>query len=292
MTVEVTERNLKIEVPSTWEEMPIKTVHYCLQQAHKMLMQQITEAQFCVHCFYKIANIQRSAKSIFLEKIKGQNWLLEKQANTYLLAKQATTFMFKTDAKSQTKEFNYDTVVNFFKTFKLKGKFWAGPDDLLTDISFAEFRTALEELNLYLENKEEKQLSRMLAVLYRPLKNKVKLVFSRESIGTHAKKLDKLPTWQRMAMLLHFTYCIHHIKSEDLLIEGNEINFSVLFPKPKADEEAKKTGTGWTGVLFGIAEKGIFGDIKKTDEANLFDVLLLLYDNYLQAQEVKKAYQK
>lgn len=302
ITLELEEKNILIEFPESWDEMSEPQAHYCLKQAIKMLAGKISEDEFKTLCFYKIADIKRNWRTVMWERLVSAEQLQKKNANAWQLADKLTAFMFNAPEQENAKpEFAFEAVTNFLPTVKIGRQIFYGPQTLLMDLTFAEFRTAIEELNAYFESKDEHQLSMLFAVLYRPPREdlkeakqdpefdgRIKTAFNRSHQEAHAKKLDNLKPWQRMAILLHFTWCINYIKSQDLIIEGRKINFSPLFPKPKESNRSEKPSTGWTGVLFGIAEKGIFGNIKQTDQSNLFDILLLLYDNYLQVEEIKR----
>lgn len=306
-TLEIVEKGIMVQLPESWDEMSHKQAHYCLKQANLLLEREISETTFLIRCFYHLANIKRDFISVIWERIIPEDKVLTKNANAFLLAEKLLAFMFKEtlDESGQilSREFCYETVINQFSTFKVGGKVFTGPQDLLADISFAEFRTALEELTKFLETRDRDQLCRLLAVLYRPqLKNlkhlkkrtdyngKTKVLFNANRVEADSKLLAWLPVWQLNGMLLHFTYCVHYIKENDIELEGRVLNFSPLFPKPKAtDVNAKpKPSTGWAGVLFGIAEKGVFGNAEHTDQTNLFDILIFLFENYLQNKEIEK----
>ena len=74
-----------------------------------------------------------------------------------------------------------------------------------------------------------------------------------------------------------FTYCIKCLQEEDLIINGIDVNLSVLFPKNNMGvTNHQKTNLGWTGVLMDIAESGVFGDAVSTAQTPLYDILLFL----------------
>lgn len=296
-TLEIPERGVMVDVPGHWDEMSAKQLQSVLESAFLFCAGQLSYHDFMTRAFYKLAGIRRNWRSVMWERLRTAAQVSEKNENAFILAEQYCSFLLKKNDQDQL-EVNYDSVVNRFPILKLKGRIWYGPADLLSDLTFGEFRAAMEEMNDYFRNKDDHSLLRMIACLYRPAPPDPEIgsVASRESLtrsklDLHAKILKLVPEWQRLAILLWFTWCINYIQTEDLLIEGREISLKVLFPKSEDSFENKGSGAaglGWTGVLYAIAKEGLFGDIEKTDKAGLFDVLLFMYDNHLQAKRNKK----
>jgi hypothetical protein len=298
-TFQVSGRNEITEVPSEWEELSAGQVDQLLRMALTSKEENLDFDGFIVRSFYIVANIKRDMLSVIREKLLPALTRREKFINTYLLAKPYTDFMFKAVENPETKEvtrvFKYDTVVNFLPSFEIFGIKYFGPDTLITDLSFGEFRFALEEMNEYFRTKEIESLNRMIAVLYRPHDPKIpqhknqgreREPLNMFLIDKYAKKINRLPNYKKLMILSWFTNCINAIKEADLTISGREICFEPLFPKP--DPDAKPSaGIGWTGILYSISKEGLFGDTEKTDATNLFSVLLYMYDNHLQNMNSK-----
>lgn len=222
-------------------------------------------------------------------------------------------------------EINYNTIFNHFQSLKIPSRIhcgtplWLlgrppilpfltttfhGPSDLLSDLTFAEFRTALEEMNDYFTDKDEHNLSRMIACLYRPERQDYQHLtttetfdgnrrqpFNRNLIEQNAKAIDRMHPVHRTAILLWFTYTVQYIQTTDITISGHTINLSPLFPKktPVIASEAKQSskGSGWTPILYHIAKEGIFGNAEATDRTGLFDILLYMYGQYQDAKRTK-----
>jgi hypothetical protein len=75
-------------------------------------------------------------------------------------------------------------------------------------------------------------------------------------------------------------------------IDGNKCMFSRIFRKGKGEGRSEGEGIGLTGVLMSLAESGVFGNIKETADANVWDVLTRLYQLELQSEEMEKAMRK
>lgn len=278
-TLEVADRGIKLNVPGHWDEMTAGQLQYILQQAFMFTSGSISYHDFMIRSFFKLAGICRNWKTLVWERMVPAEVVSEKNANAFILAEQYCSFLLKKNEAGQL-EINYDTIVNPFPRVTVKGEEWQGPADLLSDLSFGAFRAAMDEMNEYFRDRDPHALLRMIACLYRPAGTS----FNRADLDGLSDQLRALPGWQRLAILLWFSWCIRYIQTEDLLIEGREISLKVLFPKADEGEgrSSGSAGLGWTGILFAIAKEGVFGTVDKTDKAGLFDVLLYLYDNYLQ----------
>jgi len=295
-TLEIPEKGILLELPDHWDEMTSEQVCFVLKQAFLFTNGSIDHNDFIIRVFYKLAGIKRNVRTIFWEMLVPKSLLLDKNANAYQLAEYYTSFMLK--PLEEGFEINFDTVLNFLPEVKIGRTVYHGPADLLSDITFGEFRSAVEGMNEFFKHQEQPALNRMIACLYRPSdpqqnpddhSGRKREPFNRIKSARHSNQLRKLKDWQRLMILTWFSSCINHIKRNDIEIEGRLINLSPIFPEPdEFDGSRSAPGLGWTGILFGVSKEGVFGDIRQTDEASFFDVLLFMYDNHLQMQKINK----
>ncbi len=295
---------LTVEIPAHWDEMKDSQISYCLQAVLMAGAGLISPQQAKVRCFYHLAGIERDWKTEVWERSMPQEMVDEKNANIYLLSEQLMGFLFRQEG--DTLAINYDTIMNHFPIVNISGTILYGPDHMLADLTFGEFRAAVEEMNEYFDSREEHQLSRMLACLYRPERKDYERVktaedfdgqrrqpFNRALIEDNALLLDKAPAVFRQGVLLWFTYTIDFIQRNDLVLGGRQVNFGRLFPRAKSeDTPAKQRGSGWTGVVYQIAKEGIFGTIRETDQAGLFDILLYMHDQDVENEKLKRKMKK
>lgn len=300
-TLEIPDKSIHIEIPAHWDEMSPSQIHHALSWCMAAGAGQVSELHCRIMVFYKIGNIRRTWRSIAMERIMGEAWTIEKNSNIAMVARQCTGFLF--DETNKTLEINYNTVLNHFASI---GKKLHGPTHLLADITFGEFRAALEELDEYFtlrrDDADEKalqvQLCRFIACLYRPLVAGKREPFSRDRIETNAKKLRKVDPIIKVAVMLWFTHIIQYIQRNDLIISSRTINLSPLFPRPKnerkkpTDVAREGSAAAWTGVLYTVAKEGLFGEVDKTDKAGLFDILLYMYEQHQEARRMKARMKK
>lgn len=309
-TIEIPDIALVREIPSHWDEMSRDELTYCLDQVIMTSLGLISVTQCQVRCFYKIADVQRTWRSILWEYMMPESVVLEKNANLVCLARELTAFLFNNASDDESRvEINYDTIYNHLPeitVFKWNVFPWIklyGPADLLSDLTFGEFRAALEEMQEYFDTKDEFALSKMIACLYRPERKDYhkhvrsedfdglqRQPFNRNLIEQNARYTHKMGLVHRTAVLLWYSFTIGYIQREDLQIGGRTINLSPLFPRSSGEESKTRrpNGTGWTGLLYSIAKEGVFGNADQTDQTGLFDVLVYMYDQYQENQRLKR----
>jgi len=309
-TLEIPDIDLTINIPENWHEMSAAQRSWCLQQAIDFNNGHITYDDFLIRTFYKLANVKRNWFTYVWENLAGKELVSRKNTNIRILAEQIVCSIFNL-SDGQLIDISYNCEINPLPLIKLRPQIWKkqvqliGPQNLIENISFGEFRTAIEEMNQYFESKVEAQLNRFIACLYRPYRANIERVrqsenfdgqlrepFNLNRIEINARLIAKIPAWKKMAVLLWFAYCVKYLQEDDLIINGREINLSELFPKPAKGEESVKdpSAAGWHGILIGIAKEGPFGDAEKTDKQDLFIILEHMYDQHQEGKRIKAKY--
>ena len=272
----------EFQIPSDWDELSLTQVNQILKLAIKLMGGLLDYDSFIVKSFYIISGIKRNWLSVYMEKRFTSKQREVKFSNVYLCAQAFTDFLFKKPVpvaageEEKPLEFYFDTVINFYPFIHGGGLKFAGPQTYLVDLTFGEFRRAIDAMNVYAKQKDEASLNDFFVMLYRP----GRLPLANADLQLLATKAAKIPTHIKMAVFLWFTTCIHYLTTSEVEINGRLLNFAIMFPK---NSEAKKeSGIGWASLLFTIAKEGVFGDAEKTDGRHLYDVLLYMYDNHLQ----------
>jgi hypothetical protein len=297
------DKSISIEIPSHWDEMNKKQRDYCLKQAVMSSSGILSVDEAKVRSFYHLAEIERDYKSVAREKVMSEEFVQEKNSKALLLAEQLCGFMFKENSQGEI-EICYDTIYNHFPVILSGSTRLYGPAHLFADLSFGEFRAAIEEMKEFFETKEPGDLNRMLACLYRPKRmnydavskrddfdGNIREPFNRARIASNADYFKSVPHVTKTAILLWFTYMLDYIQKEDLVLGGELVNFSGLFGGETA-EGRRPRGSGWVTVLHQIAKQGPFGDAEKTDKMGLFDVLLYMKDCHEENEEIKRKSKK
>lgn len=277
-------------IPSDWDELEQKQVSEILKLFVKLNLGQMNFDDFIVRSFYSIAGIKRNWLSVYRERLRTKQRNREKLMNTIVYAEFFTKFLFKSkETETPTKELYYNTVKNFFPEVKVDNMILLGPADFLQDITFGDFRKAIDAMNIFADSKSPDHLNHFFSILYRSDRS---LPYNNDP--RTFKLAAKVPYHIKLASYLWFTTCINYITTAEININGRSLSFAPLFPNNHVqDIETKKvSGLGWLSVLYGIAKEGVFGDADKADSRQLYDILLYMYDNHLQSIRLKLANKK
>ena len=308
-SIEVYEKDMTIHIPEHWDEATAEQACRVFEFAFNHFAGLIDQNRYYTEMLFFLTGMKRSWRTKVWERLAPEELVLEKNAKIYQMGETLCMWPFVEDSKTLT--IKYETVRNNLPVITIGRKKLYGPTDLLADITFGEFRTAVTEMQNHFRlakdadsaDQADEALNRFIACLYRPAKvtrtksnedpaPKVREPFNRETLTT--RFTSKMTIWQKTMILLWFTYCVKYLQTEDLIIEGNLVNLSVLFPEANkgeqisSDDEPSASGTGWAGLLFGISETGVFGDTKETDRTGFFDILLYMYNNHLKQQKQKR----
>lgn len=178
-----------------------------------------------------------------------------------------------------------------------------GPADALTSCTFFEHKEAFSRYCSYLDTQDEDMLNEMIAILYRPRPFAYRLrrflskydvpertIFNSKTnsakLAKRKAKVSKWPDHIKLGISQWYSNCLQFLRSGTPVIDGVEIDFSILFPK-NTDENTGPAGIGLMGIIFSLAETHVFGDSEKTGNSNLYDVLARLYQLQLEYNAMK-----
>lgn len=151
---------------------------------------------------------------------------------------------------------------------------WVGPGDMLDGMTFGDFTDCLTIMTMIKTAADEGEDDSVIAELYQELTRKI----YRPSVPVpETEKLMPLPL-----LVLHavnfFSYVWMQIVSEPVSVNGQDINFSILFSGVQNQGRAGLDDkTGWQGITFEVASSGVFGNVKDVNATPFWDVLLYLY---------------
>lgn len=179
-----------------------------------------------------------------------------------------------------------------------------GPADALTNCTFFEYKQAYSAWIQYQETKQDEFLDEMIAVLYRP---QVKFAWirkrqrdfsgdSREPISVNTnplilerriRKVSGWPHYIKYGIWLWFTACMDFLRTGKPIVDGIELDLSILYKG-----EGGSVGIGLAGIIYSLAESGVFGDVEQTGNTNIYDVFARLYQVKLQMDQAKEKSKK
>lgn len=171
-----------------------------------------------------------------------------------------------------------------------------GPSDALQDLTLGEFRDALGYSFDFEKNLSEDSLNLFCATLYRPHKAFWKLRrywpawdgqprkrHNSQLLSQRAVYFSKMPFHLKFGAWLVFNAGLNFLRGGTVTIEGKEISFAKLW---EGREEIP--GIGMAGVLFSLAESGVFGTLREVERENLYVGLARLYQVMLQNEPKPK----
>lgn len=273
-TLEFPSKNLTVQFPSEWDECSDNQVHFILENSFKVMDGNISIAEFRNRVFTYFTGLKTGWKYLLRNKLGLNNIINER---IFQLSQELCNWIFvKND--DDNFELNFQTIKNFFPILNNK---YFGPEDLLSNITLHEFKSALSLLDQYFDAKDDEDQSNLflnyfIATIYRP-KDDLGNRLSLNNYIIEPGLFEKTPIWQKQIIAIWFSYCVKCLQQEDIIIDGIEVNLSVLFPdSPIGSSNTQKVNLGWTGVLMDIAESGVFGNALETGRTLLYDILLYL----------------
>jgi hypothetical protein len=156
---------------------------------------------------------------------------------------------------------------------RLRFKTWYGPDWLLSNVTADEFDKADLFFLRFMQKKQEDDLHRLIACVWRPKAKKPSLddirePFSEFRIEHHAAQIAKWPKKYRIACLLVYA------GMRMAFVEMPESK--VVFSKPikSADETAESTQ--WGKILLNLATEGSLGPLQQVKKSYIHDIVAKL----------------
>ncbi len=281
-------KQIKLRYPDCWDEMNRAQAVYAGRLLDKLTRQQITVDQFrklMVDCFIRRDN-RGNGKIASMDKSMDM-WANEGQLMDTM------NFFFKITKDEEVKTERFEVlptgINNPVPNFRHRWIKYTGPGDFLNGMTFSQFKDGLAAANKYMETLEPEWLTRLLAVCYLPKGVKYRM----EEVDKRAARFKKVDIGIKQVCFSYLMGCMHNLRTDGdgngIEIDGINCRFSLLFRKSDSDGGES---IGLTGVLMSLAESGVFGNIRETADADVWDVLTRLYQLELQRREMEKRSKK
>ena len=303
-TLEIPHRNIYKEYPSEWSEISIKDAPYIGR-----LLLWLEQEKIDVDMFRKLA------VDIFINRVNSKimpegYWADNLWANEGQLADSVNFFFKITKTKDAPDRYEVipEFVNNLIPWIKLGFSKLYGPGDFLGEMTFAEYKDLLFCCDKYMRTKDEYWLTRMMAISYRKRRFMLGIIkrlpsfdgrtrrkYMPGAVDFNEKRFRNVAEGAKYMFFQYVMGCVYALKTDaggcGIEIDGKVCAFSMVFNKPKSDlddMDQEDDGIGLTGVIMALAESGVFGDIEKTSSANVWDVLVRLYQLELQRREMDR----
>ncbi len=183
-------------------------------------------------------------------------------------------------------------VSNLIPVIEIKGTKLYGPDAALQDCSYEQvFVHGQNALLDFSNDRDEGYLDQLVAVLYRPMHKGKRVKFNAETYEERLELVKQLQPEIKFAVYLFFASCHKFITTANNLNigGGTSIDVAQLFKPDPSQGKAK--GIGPAGIIFTIAESGVFGNARETAGENVFTILsrmVQLHEQYLEQKRNAK----
>lgn len=305
-TIEIPERNIRVEFPSSWEELTNEQFAFVMQEWLTLVDDKINEDEFRIIILYHLLGIKRSPFQDWKDRRLSKQQLEDKFANIWQLTELLDWLIRIEDTENGTVGMlNYTSIANRIPRIDGEWAWLEGPADCLLNITFAEYRSAWKHFEAYSRDHKHDDLDHLVAILYRPVRAnydelKHKPDFDGQNrepfnpyITSHYAELVKdLPYWMKFTIYLWFGNCDRYLKEEELELDGRPLKFAPLFKKSMdeptgAVEVLDENDLGLTGLLYMVSESKLFGTIAETDKTNYIDLLTALLYWKQQSDKIK-----
>jgi len=174
-----------------------------------------------------------------------------------------------------------------------KWKNLTGPLSHFGDLTFAEFRESVTMMNRYAESQDPAMLQALCGILYRRPGKKVgkkdfdgryREDFNSARISFYADRVRMMPVHIQFGIYAWFAYSCNYLMTGTYLISNEEICFAPVFGRDAGEGRKAEQNLGMNGILFSVAESGIFGNVDSTDNTLLIKVMMKLLDDYQKAK--------
>lgn len=88
--------------------------------------------------------------------------------------------------------------------------------------------------------------------------------------------------------LNYFSYIFHLVTTTPIEINGEEIDFSILWDDEDKNKSSEPNKLGWNSIHFELSEKGVFGNAEQADKEKFINVFLWMYKQRMDAIDVEK----
>jgi hypothetical protein len=157
-----------------------------------------------------------------------------------------------------------------------------GPKGFFADVTFGEYE---EGLNVFLEYNRTKNMSllvRLLAIFYRKKNKSLRRHYNESRVEMTMEIFSGVDVGILYGFYYTFASFHMYFSSSSVTWEGKVIDMSIIFNEQPGDQvesyESPYPSLGLKGILFQLAESGVFGNDKQVRKTLLWEAALRLYD--------------
>lgn len=297
-TIEIPDIKFNKKIPAVIEELQRDEFIYFCELLLLYVEKKITAHDFKQRLAFKLLNIKITKDYFKLSKEQQ----MQVNVNMFQLADLMDSFF---EDKIVEGELKRALKINFIRNLIPSYNGLYGPKDALTDVIFREYREAHKSFVEFSINMNIEALNKLIAILYRPKKRFIffkkllrkwdgqhRIEFNPNLLEERIKKIAHWPFAVKYGIYLFYAGCEEFLKTGQPLIDGNPVDLSILYNQDEKQQQEEPNGIGLAGILFSLAESNVFGDVEKTDNQNIYDIFLRLYQVVIQNKKLEAEYKK
>lgn len=279
-TIECYETGRAVSIPSGWDEMPARLTRKVFRLFDRCVTLGESPLDFSIRALRLLMGVKPSTGDLaYLRATEGRHTALAE--NTFTLCDKCLGFLFEDGDKARL---GFDSVRNPLPSVRVGLHRLKGPADLLSDLSFGEFRQASAAMEAFFRSSGVDDLDECLACLYRrPAMRENKAGRKVRPLANSSFARDKalagrMRPWQKSLVMSWFAACLRHLQEGVVTVDGEDIDMRKLFaPDGDAGGDIR---FGWTDLLVEIAKQGPLGTMEEADGQPLYSVISIMWHNY------------
>lgn len=276
-TLEIPAKKLKLFIPSELSECtPQQYIDIC-ELILSYQTKTITYEEFKIQAIFRLINLKHSKKT----NLETEKTL----TNIKNLSDLIDTFF----------ENNYTIKQNYIHNPVPKIKLWRtyiGPADAFENITFGQYIDAHRLMLDFSVTADFDNLYLIAAIFYLPKKtlSKNTYPYDGKTVEQRSKTFKFLPIGFIYGVFLWFTSFQKWLTSAEIPFAGRNLDFSIVFGNSQTESTESYPSIGMDSIVHALAESGVYGTKEQTLKANLWDVLIRIYDVTQTNLEKEKQY--
>lgn len=289
--IEIYGTGKRVSIPSCWDEMSSGQVQFVFRLYDRCIRRQISPLEFNVRVLYHFLGLKRSVGEMVRERVFPER-ARRKAENVYRLCEEALGFLFApADVSKGRLCLSFDALANPMPVAR-RGlrRPLVGPADMLSDLTFGEFRHAAVCLDSFFRTGSPRLLDECIAHLYRVRVRSANRAgrrvapVSARSVGMDTRRTASLAPWQKSLVMMWFSACLKYLQSGVAAIDGELVEMSRLF---SGDGSGDK-GCSWNDLLIEISKEQTIGNMERVDEEPLFSIFSIMWHNHKERKRYEK----
>jgi len=283
-TIEIPDIDYLVNIPSSVEELTPEQYRFFVRLVLRMDREALPWDQFRLLLINHFIEFQPPFKK--LDPIETK----EAYAQIYQMSELMDSFSepFVDSDKNPSRRISLSFIKNPIPSFQR----FKGPADALGNCTFQQFIDAHHAYSAFTSSNDVQDLNTLFACLYRYTKPRLfssKLlypVYSDSESELSMIHINSIPYEIKYGVFLWFHCCEQFLRDGDIPLGDTIVNLSVLYGS--GESSGSLDDTGLIGVLYTIAEGGVFGNAAEVAKTNLYDVLIRIYQSIQLSKSIKK----